>query len=318
MALKDYLQPFYKWDECPHVERLRSEKHPISQQHVKHQWALIDKYILTDPIADRNVHELRRGDILDFRQRLLIIKTDRQANRIIGVLKTCIKEGVFREELDRDPTLGVGRIRHGSQERGVFTQKEIKALFPAEGPGPWGDLKAYVCFLLAATTGMRRGEILALRWGDVGLKEKVYHVRQAWIDDTHIGLPKWRKVRENLPLPDVVVKKLKELRTERLHVLPDALVLHKDDGSRLSLRWWQDKFRAAMVKAKIKAKERTLTAHSFRHSLNTLLRAQGIPDEQIRAAMGWTTAKVQDIYTHLSAEHLRSQASAVDRIFKTP
>lgn len=71
-----------------------------------------------------------------------------------------------------------------------------------------------------------------------------------------------------------------------------------------------------MVKAKINAKVRRLTPHSFRHSLNTLLRDQGVPDEKIRAALGWTNEKTQDGYTHFSAEHLQDQVEIIDGIFR--
>ena len=163
---------------------------------------------------------------------------------------------------------------------------------------------------------MRRGEVLALRWKDIDFEDREYHVRRAWTDDTTLGPPKWGKIREHLALPEETVRKLKVLRSESLHILPDALVFHSDDGSRLTFRWWQNQFRAAMKKAKIKAKERHLTAHSFRHSLNTYLRAQGVHDEKIRAAMGWTQEKTQAGYTHWTAEHLRDQAITIDQLFQ--
>ena len=67
-SLRKYLEPYYQWDRCPHIARLRAEKKQISEQHAKHQRALINKYILEDSIADLSVRELRRGDVLDFQQ----------------------------------------------------------------------------------------------------------------------------------------------------------------------------------------------------------------------------------------------------------
>lgn len=315
-SFRQYLEPFYKWDSCPHVARLLSEKHPIGKEHVKHCRSLIDRYILKDPIADIQVRGIRRGHILDFRQRLLIQgESDSKVNRIIGVLKTAIKEGVYRQEIPADPTLGIGNIRTEKKERGVFTRKELKELFPADGLGPWKDLQSNVTFLLAVTTGLRRGEILALCWKDIDFDNRVVNVRQAWINDTTLGLPKWGKVREGIPIPEVTVKRLRELRAESLHVLPDALVFHNTDGSRLSFRWWQNQFREAMKKAKIDTRSRRLTAHSLRHSLATLYADSGISAEKIRAALGWSDDKVRAGYTHLGAEHLRSQADLIDGLF---
>ena len=254
------------------------------------QWALLDRYILKDPIADKSLADLRRGDVLDFRGRLLAKVSDSQANRVIGCLKTCLKEAVYREELPKDPTLGIGRIKHEKRERGIFTEEELKALFPKAGLGPWPDLRAFTCFQPAATVGLRRGELLALRWWDVDFAGKQLHVLQAWKDDLTIGMPKWGKTRQ-APLSDLAVGRLRELRGSSLHVLPDALVFHEAASFRLTTRWWQDTFRAAMKAAKIDATGRRLTAHSFRHSLATLLRAADQDPTRIRSAMGWSEEK---------------------------
>ncbi len=313
VILRDYLEPFYVWDRCPHIARLRAEKHPIGREHAKRQRALIETYILTDRLADRNLRDLSRGDILDFRQRLLQLYSDRQVNRIIGVLKTCIKAGIFRQELEKDPTLGIGAIREKHKERGIFTREELLALF-SESPGPWEDLQAYVCFLVAASTGLRRSELLALRWKDLDVDRRLLHVRQAWKSDTELGPPKWGRKR-TVPLPSFTMRKLRELRAGSLHVLPDALIFHNWDGKRKSPFWWQMRFRGAMEKAKIDAKARNLTAHSFRHSLNTILRDQGVSDMKIRALLGWSNPRIQDVYTHIGPEHLQDQVELIDGIF---
>jgi integrase len=78
--------------------------------------------------------------------------------------------------------------------------------------------------LVAATTGLRSSEILALQWKQVDFDNKLVRVEQAWKFKMHeMGLPKWGRIRTT-PLPTKTANALKELRTESLHVLPDALV----------------------------------------------------------------------------------------------
>jgi integrase len=315
VPLREYLKPFYG-PACVHVARLRAEKKSIGAEHVKHCRAILDKHIVTDPIAERNVRELRRGDIEDFRGRLLARGLgDGQVNRILRVLKTCLREGVHREDLERDPAAGVGLIHHRYPERGVFSRDELKALFPASGLGPWGSLQTYCLFMFAATMGARRSEILALRWRDIDLDKKEANIRQAWKSETELGPPKWGRAREGLPLPATTAARLRELRKASLHVLPDALVFHEADGGRLSSRWYQEAFHAGMKAAKIDAKARRLTGHSFRHSLATALRDAGVSAEKVQAALGWRDTKTMDGYTHFSAEHLRGQAELIDKLF---
>jgi integrase len=314
VSLREYLKPYYG-PACPHVARLRGDKKQIGDEHIKHCRALLDKHVLKDTIADQNVRELRRADILDFKSRLLASLGDGQVNRILRVLKTCLKEGVYREELEHDPTAGVGNISYKSAARGVFSREELRALFPAKGLGPWASLQAFTCFLVAATVGARRSEILALRWGAVDLDKNEIHIREAWKSDTVLGSPKWGRLREGLALPTVTAGRLRALRAASLHVLPVGLVFNKD-GARLTSRWWQEQFYAGMKAAKIEAKARRLTGHSFRHSLATALRDAGVAAEKVQAALGWSDTRTMDGYTHFSAEHLRGQADIIDRLLR--
>jgi len=205
-------------------------------------------------------------------------------------------------------------IHHRPAERGIFSREELRALFPADGLGPWGSLQAYTVFLMAATVGARRSEILALRWRDIDLDKGEISIRQAWKSETEIGPPKWGRAREGLPLPAKTAARLRELRKASYWILPDAFVFHGRKGGRLSSRWYQEAFTAAMAAAKIDAKARRLTGHSFRHSLATALRDGGVPAEKVQAALGWRDERTMDGYTHFGAEHLRGQADLIDRL----
>lgn len=313
-SLGEYLQPFFVWERCPHVARLRGEGKRISKQHAKHQRSLIDRYILTDPLADKPVKAIRRGDVLDFRQRLIALAGPRTVNSAMTVLKSCIKEGIFREDLEKDPTIGVGNIRYEKRQSGIFSAAELLDLSPPTGPGPWEDLQGYCAFLVAATCGLRRGELLALRWKDIDFEELAVHVEQAWKDETEIGEPKWGQ-RRTVPLPTCTAAKLKELRADSIHVLPDSLVLCYEDGSRLGATWFTKRFARAMAVAGVDTQARGPRPHSFRHSLNTLLRDAGYSDEKIRAAMGWSNEGTQKLYTHWNVSHLRDQAKIIDGIW---
>lgn len=71
-----------------------------------------------------------------------------------------------------------------------------------------------------------------------------------------------------------------------------------------------------MTHAGIDYKSRNLKPHSFRHTLNTLLRNAGQDPAKIRATLGWQQEKTQDNYTHWQIEDLRDQSKVVDDLFK--
>ena len=90
-TLGEYLRPYFVWDTCPHVRRLRTEGKSISPSYAKDQRRRIEKYILTDPICGIPMGDLKRADILDFRERLFDPRQEpvagaRTANCTVGAL----------------------------------------------------------------------------------------------------------------------------------------------------------------------------------------------------------------------------------------
>jgi integrase len=238
------------------------------------------------------------------------------ANKALAVLKTICKEAFFREDLDRDPTSGVGNLKEIRKEPGIFTAEELRALFPAEGLGPWKGLLDKTCFLLAADTGMRRGELLALRWKNVDLEAALVHVLEAWKGGEEVGLPKWGRTRV-APLTDATVRALRELEEDSVRTHAKDLVFCFLDGSRLGDTWWKKHFAIGMKAAGIDVRGRGIKPHSFRHTAATLRRDAGEDPAKIRAALGWTNARTQEGYEHFTADMLRS--STLEGILgKTP
>ena len=316
-SLREYSSVFFIWGKCPHCQKLIDEGRQITERHAYNQRRWLEKYILTDAIADRQITELTRADVLDFRARLtrkLGAKVN-TANKTLAVLKTILKEAVFREDLSRDPTAHVGNLKEHRKEAGIFTADELRALFPLEGLGPWSDLQTKICFLVAGSTGMRRGEILALNWKHVDFEKNLIRVDQAWKSADVIGTPKWGHKRV-FPLPAVTAAALMELWDQKPPELAgaDSLVFCYADieralwGARLGDTWWTKNFASAMRKAKIDARARGIKPHSFRHTVATLRRDAGEDPAKIRAALGWTNERTQGNYEHFAPEMLKSEA----------
>jgi len=179
LSFREYVEPFWIWETCPHVDRLRGEGKSITRNHVKIQRSVMVNHLFTDTIVSIPLSEITRDDILQFRSRLINKHGyTRTVQKAMGILKTILKEAYFREHIDRDPTVGIGKIKYEQKEAGVFSPEELRILF-SDIPGVWMDLKGYCAFLLAATTGMRRGEILALQWRNIDFDQGVITIEQA-------------------------------------------------------------------------------------------------------------------------------------------
>lgn len=299
LTLGEAIKPYFT-DECPHAERVRTEGRTVSGGYLKSCRALLDAHVVPDKISKMKLEDLRRKDVLDFRARLVKkIGLKRTTEMVVARLKTILKELYFREEMDRDITGGIGTIKHDAKTRDRFTTAELRILFETS-PGPWDSPLAYDLFLVAATTGMRRGELLALQWEDVNFHENLIYVRHALKDAGHgnhetIGLPKSGKVRTTPMVPQARAAILRQPNIGNF-------VFCHPDGEHLGVTFWGNGFNRAMKRAGLVRPG--LTAHSFRHTINSIWRGAGIPDHTIRAVLGWTTEKVQDGYSHVSIEEM--------------
>ncbi len=197
-----------------------------------------------------------------------------------------------------------------SRKPGRFTKQEIIELFPEDPSGPWRNVIAYTCFQIVAYMGMRRSEVLALKWGKVDFENRRIIVDSAFKgrgDKTTkfgtgvIGKTKTDKDRHP-PLPEKLAGTLRKLHDESIRTDPDDFVICENDGESKGYTWWQKHFRHAMKKAALDYEKRNLKPHSLRHTCNSLLLDSGKNADKIRAYCGWSQEKTQKGYTELESE----------------
>jgi integrase len=107
---------------------------------------------------------------------------------------------------------GLLRFSGESKKRGVLTFQEVALVFEVK----WSDSRAYTANLLAVTTGLRSGEVLALRKSDIGVNENILFVRHSWAYTDGLKSPKNGEERK-VPLLPEVREQLLELLKENPH-----------------------------------------------------------------------------------------------------
>nr|BDD43742.1 hypothetical protein 2 [bacterium] len=322
-TFRQYADPYFVWDRCPHIETLQSERKMVTQRWFSQLRVMLERYVFSDPFADKIFNEITRGDVLDFRIRLTKRICNEKTgegyntlNKVVAAVKTIFKEALFREVISKDPTAGIGKVKYEKKEPGVFTPEELKAIFPVDSLGPWRDHFDYTCFLLAATTGTRRGEILALQWKHIDFNNRCVHIEQAWknYNFTELGDPKCNQKR-SAPLPQITLQAFQKLRASAERPHPERLIFTYDGEQPLKGTWWTYHFQWAMVKMQIDVKARGLKPHSLRHTWNTILLREKIDPARVRASLGWSNEGTQKGYTHWHVDDLREQADVADRIW---
>ncbi len=321
LTLGRYAEKFTQYNTSPRVRRILSENRTIGEAYVKVQGSYITKYILTDPIAKKQLCEVRPGDIIDFRTRIAprVSYQTNTANKVLNAIKVIFSEARLRGDIPSDPTIGIGPIHYQPTIRSILTLDEMRSLF--SDPGRFPSTLAYQVYRFAAYTGMRRSEVLALHWDQ--LKESILTVDRAWKSRTEIGPPKSGKSRR-IPLAPSVLENL----PERKHKL---IFCYPKNGKRLGNTWW--KYQWSLIvdweekRIKEDGEEETIIhkihekaqPHSLRHALNSYLIKMGAPLQYIQEYMGWSRRGIltqsQEWYTHIEPEDMQVIPDIIERMY---
>ena len=202
------------------------------------------------------------------------------------------------------------------------TRTEVKPLTPVQArlflDAIDGD-RFEALYHVALALGMRQGEILGLTWSNVDLSSGTLRVKQALqkIDGKwQLVEPKTNRSRRTLPIPKIVLDKLREHRTRQ-----------KRDRLKAGDRWqdWELVFTTGIgtpldgVNVN-KHFQRTLAAlglpkqrfHDLRHACATFLLSQGLSPRVVMETLGHSQISVtMDTYSHVMPE---LQQEAADRM----
>jgi len=170
----------------------------------------------------------------------------------------------------------------------------------------------YPFFFTLVCTGLRLGEVLALRWRDFEESGRL-HVRRHFSRGAFY-LPKTKRSRRSVDIGDQFVAVLLGVRRERFGetpVDPDALIFASRTGGpifpeNLRARVWRPTLAAAGV--------RHVTIHSLRHLYASLLIAQGESILYVSRQLGHSSVKITaDIYGHLFPDERRAAAGRFEQ-----
>jgi integrase len=195
-------------------------------------------------------------------------------------------------------------------------RKRVSPLDPADAVrilNEVADTDLEIPVIIALGTGMRRGEVLGLRWIDVDLDAATARITQTIQNDGSIGTPKTHRSERPVSLPPFAVDTLRRLRkdqTKRRLVCGAAwrdldLVVDRGDGRPLDPTTVSKRFRAVTRQLNL-----DLTYHGLRHGFATLALVSGTDLKVTQHLLGHSTYHITaDLYTHV-AEKADQQAAA--------
>jgi integrase len=205
----------------------------------------------------------------------------------------CINQGLT----NANPVKKV-KLFHEDNERVRFLDPETEypKLLVEARQGPW-YLEPII--VLDVNTGLRRRNILGLRWNQVDFKRRIIRIESR----TKNGRP------HNLPLNDTAFQKLRELH-QKTAAYPYVFVHLEGKFEGQPITDIKNAFNGAVDRAKIP----DFRFHDLRHTFCSWLAISGVPLTAIQKLAGHASIKMTLRYAHLSPRYLANEVNALDRV----
>jgi integrase len=287
------------------------------------------KYQIAPFIGNRLLQKLRSQDIETWHTTLRTKGrqdgTGGVSARTIGhahkILSKALREGVRHGLVLKNVASEERPPRTSIQKTEILSPEQVTAL-----PGKlMGRPDLYGPVVTALFTGLRRGELLALRWRDVDLDRKILGVKEALEETVEHGIrrktTKTKSGQREISLPDIVVETLRDHRRQQLELRlalgigkppGDALVFSTPEGNPLTPNTFSSTWARARAVLGLDVR-----FHALRHTHASQLIDAGVDIVTISKRLGHANPSVTlSIYAHLFRNDDSKAAAAINAALK--
>lgn len=216
-------------------------------------------------------------------------------------------------------------------EHNVYTKKELDTFLEvAKQVSP----RVYAYFRLISSTGLRKGEALALTWKDIDLINDTITINKTLSYGLNnvpvVNSPKTKTSIRTVPLSNNLKKALLDYRKSEV-ILSDK-IFHTRQGNYVSLskasQWLQEVYNKdheinekfaqenKLDESYIQSKDlKRITLHGFRHTFATLLIANGAKPKTVQMLLGHSNIQMTlDIYTHFTEQNKEDAVASIKNL----
>jgi len=282
----------------------------IDAKTVRDYRGVVDRYLLEE-FGDAALDDVTPADVERYRDRLL--DAGELSNRTI-VRHLTVLHGIFRRAKRvwglRDNPAGAEVVERPrvvySGEFDTFDRSEIDRLaVAAECP------QDAALYKVAAFTGLRTGELFALRWEHVDFVGGLIHVRRNYTGTPpREKIPKGKRVR-SVPMMPEVIDALATLKERDHFTADDDLVFGSEVGGHLDYYGHLRRYKAALEAAGL----REIRFHDLRHAFGTAAITKLDP-YAVQSYMGHQHYSTTQRYLHHKPR--REDAAALAEAFRVP
>jgi integrase len=295
-TFEEYAKDFFT-PKCKYTARRIKSNHSLSPDVLKLKRSKLVNYLLPH-FGQMKISDITRREFEDWRMTLEIANSTN--NDITIVMKQIMGEAVRDEFIPGNPLDLVEHLsKSSSVSKDVLTVEEMKKIFPLdmeEAIKIWTSQKYFTIIFLLTSSGMRSGEVRALKWNDVDWDNNGIMITKAMKNSGAVGCVKENKNKiVRLPLRTIELLKLWKEKSEASG--DDDYIFYGKDVSRpIDRKTISSNFTAGLKRAKV-GKGKNLTPHSLRHTFNSYM-LTAIPSDVVRKFTGHSSENMTNHYYH--------------------
>jgi integrase len=303
LSLGSYTRNFFIYDKCPYIDHRLHRGYSYGKPWALCQRRLLEKHIY--PVFfDRDIRTITFKEIDGFIAALKLKNMGHKTlNHIICTLRNVFGYAELEKVIFENPCKGLKPFKIICPEKGILTDEERQKLFDeAKRDQIWPLAMHYTINCLAEKTGLRLGEILALRPEDI-THENIIVSHSYNVLDKLKGT-KTGKARV-VPIDNILSQQLRNLCKGKQY---DDFIFSKDgkfpvDHKTVYKQYWRALEKIGINKAE--RERRNISFHSYRHGLCTGLLEKGMHPETARLILGHSPSMTAR-YAHLQLEDVLS------------
>jgi integrase len=258
---------------------------------------------------DRDIAKITHRDVEAFIDHMRSINRKPETiknyvNLLHAILKTAVRRGLVTENVvDRADNVPTGQSGDGVIR--YLRMEDVDAIIRAEHDDDLGHTMQTI-YVVATMTGLRMGEIRALRWESVDFIAGKIRVEYSYAGG-RLTRPKSRRSQRAVPMPPPVAQALAQHSQRSLYAGDDDLVFcHPHHGSYLSGQTIRDRFKKACANGGV----RKVRFHDLRHTYGTLMASAGTPLRVLQGLMGHASYSTTEIYAKWAPDQAAELAYA--------
>ena len=245
----------------------------------------------------RHINEITTTEIRDLILEDMGHYSESHKKSMLKHIRAVFKYAVDSDIINRDPTPKIN-FKVGEKIKLVLKENEVKTLLreARDRDNRWFPIWALACF-----TGMRNGELFALKWSNVDLKKRVMLIDCSWTKENGF--------KETKSGDDRIVEIAQSL-------MPVMKGLYKNKENEFVLprvQGWESGEQAKYLKLFLKEIELPLIRfHDLRASWATIMLSKGIEPIKVMSMGGWKDLKTMQIYIRKSGINIRGITKCLD------